>query len=434
MAKKTAKASGSSASATRKTVNSEARRQQAGRGLAARAHVSPRARRLLADHAAEEGRNAVLHHDRLRHRGRVAQPERHGRRGEEHHRRHEWLRGHPGGHARALRPRVRLRDRARPVRREANARQAGGGPGLVRLDRGSERCARQPAAARSATRRKQKLAALVAARAMRRELPAWSTTSTTCSAFSAWRRARPKPRATAKVAGTGPAMEFVGGLAPVRYCRPTDKPITLPEVEGVRIYVLGPPPDEKIAEEDRLQDRSLSPRRIWARRSRSSWRSRTPSRPSWSVTSRSSRRPATRSTDMNNPGSSSGSGGDRHLQFFSDHYFGPRRGAKDEDKDQSWRRIDAAYMDAAAEFALQLDSATNNTSLVLALELIDSGKVLLFVADAQVGNWLSWQNVQWTARRRPPPSRRPTCCGGRSSTRSATTAATTPPPRPRDSS
>jgi hypothetical protein len=81
---------------------------------------------------------------------------------------------------------------------------------------------------------------------------------------------------------------------------------------------------------------------------------------------------------------------DTDLQFFARHYFGDAKAP-----DQSWRRIDDAFMDAAAEFALQLDNATNNTSLVLAFELVDSGKVLLFAADAQVGNWLSWQDVQW---------------------------------------
>lgn len=42
--------------------------------------------------------------------------------------------------------------------------------------------------------------------------------------------------------------------------------------------------------------------------------------------------------------------------------------------------------------ALMLDSATNNTSLVLGIEL-DPGEVLIFAADAQVGNWLSWQDL-----------------------------------------
>ena len=45
---------------------------------------------------------------------------------------------------------------------------------------------------------------------------------------------------------------------------------------------------------------------------------------------------------------------------------------------------------------MQLDSDTNNTSLVLAFELVDSGQVLLFPADAQVGNWLSWEGIEWT--------------------------------------
>jgi hypothetical protein len=61
-------------------------------------------------------------------------------------------------------------------------------------------------------------------------------------------------------------------------------------------------------------------------------------------------------------------------------------------KDELWRRIDGDWMEAAGEFALQLDSATNNTSLAFALEIgpPGAGKVLLFPGDAQVGNWLSW--------------------------------------------
>ncbi len=38
---------------------------------------------------------------------------------------------------------------------------------------------------------------------------------------------------------------------------------------------------------------------------------------------------------------------------------------------------------------------TNNTCLVLVFELIDSGQVFLFPGDAQVGNWLSWQDLKW---------------------------------------
>ncbi len=80
-------------------------------------------------------------------------------------------------------------------------------------------------------------------------------------------------------------------------------------------------------------------------------------------------------------------------QFINEHYLGP--GSASPETDVSWRRIDDAWLGSAEQLALALDSATNNTSLALAIELTGSGKVLLFPADAQVGNWLSWQALQW---------------------------------------
>jgi hypothetical protein len=59
-----------------------------------------------------------------------------------------------------------------------------------------------------------------------------------------------------------------------------------------------------------------------------------------------------------------------------------------------WRSIGDDWLRAAEMLALKLDEDTNNTSLVLAFELSD-GRVLLFPADAQVGNWLSWQTVSF---------------------------------------
>jgi hypothetical protein len=50
------------------------------------------------------------------------------------------------------------------------------------------------------------------------------------------------------------------------------------------------------------------------------------------------------------------------------------------------------------EFALKMDSYTNNTSLVLAIELVESEKVLLFVGDAQSGNWQSWHDYKWEVK------------------------------------
>ena len=86
-------------------------------------------------------------------------------------------------------------------------------------------------------------------------------------------------------------------------------------------------------------------------------------------------------------------GAAQQMAFFQTNYWGEDRDA--EEKDQSWRRIDSDWLGASSTMALQLDSATNNTCLVLAFELED-GDVLLFAADAQVGNWLSWQQTTWT--------------------------------------
>lgn len=60
------------------------------------------------------------------------------------------------------------------------------------------------------------------------------------------------------------------------------------------------------------------------------------------------------------------------------------------------RRIEHDWTVAAETLALNLDNHTNNTSLVVAFELSPGGKVLLFPADAQIGNWTSWQDTRWT--------------------------------------
>lgn len=64
-------------------------------------------------------------------------------------------------------------------------------------------------------------------------------------------------------------------------------------------------------------------------------------------------------------------------------------------KEDAWRRIDADWLGGGSDLALQLDSYTNNTSLALAIELTDDKRVLLFPADAQVGNWESWDGVKF---------------------------------------
>jgi hypothetical protein len=203
---------------------------------------------------------------------------------------------------------------------------------------------------------------------------------------------------------TTAALDFVRTLSnKIRYCRPADEPKVLPEVAGARIYVFGPPQEqamlrktdsktevyhladagtalsffaaatqvlEPMAEDENPQD------------VRDEFDRNQPFDGAY-------RRPLSVLRNL--------ARGDQPVdatwEFFYRYYFG-----KTPDLipgDQFWRRIDATWFDSAAEFALQLDSATNNTSLVIAIELIKSGKVLLFVGDAQVGNWLSWQDLSW---------------------------------------
>jgi hypothetical protein len=73
----------------------------------------------------------------------------------------------------------------------------------------------------------------------------------------------------------------------------------------------------------------------------------------------------------------------------------PAEPAPESSHESAWRRIDDDWLGSAGEFALQLDSYTNNTSLAMAIELKATGKVLMFVADAQAGNWMSWRDLSW---------------------------------------
>lgn len=99
--------------------------------------------------------------------------------------------------------------------------------------------------------------------------------------------------------------------------------------------------------------------------------------------------------------------------FLSAHYAGvavqpPWRGPDDRPrKDQVWRRIDNVWLGAASDLALQLDSRTNNSSLVLAIEIVATGRVLIFAADAQVGNWKSWKDVEFPLPADAPAGTRP---------------------------
>jgi beta-lactamase superfamily II metal-dependent hydrolase len=88
---------------------------------------------------------------------------------------------------------------------------------------------------------------------------------------------------------------------------------------------------------------------------------------------------------------------DSTLQLDADHYkaypiektYGSERGTS------AWRRIDEDWLTSAAYLALYMSNYTNNTSLALAIEMVSTKNVMLFAADAQIGNWLSWYPLKF---------------------------------------
>ena len=87
-------------------------------------------------------------------------------------------------------------------------------------------------------------------------------------------------------------------------------------------------------------------------------------------------------------------------EFFRDHYGKGNAGRNNADiaevsANAPWRRIDNEWLYSAETLALMLNKGTNNTTLVLAFEMPKSKKVLLFAGDAQRGNWISWDDQTW---------------------------------------
>lgn len=70
------------------------------------------------------------------------------------------------------------------------------------------------------------------------------------------------------------------------------------------------------------------------------------------------------------------------------------------DKRNDWRRIDHDWLMSAGALALRLNSGINNLSLALAIEFVASGRVMLFPGDAEYGSWNSWHGIPWTEKGR----------------------------------
>ncbi|VTZ50527.1 conserved hypothetical protein [Methylocella tundrae] len=177
---------------------------------------------------------------------------------------------------------------------------------------------------------------------------------------------------------------------PPRMWRPTDAPFEIPDANA-RIYALGPPHDPRLIRKINPSTSNpetyglaadgcaVLPAGVLAALGLSGDEDSGP------PFHRRVTIPLRNEKDLASFGQQDPEG--RIERFFTKHFYGG---------DDDWRRIDGDWLGSAAELALALQSYTNNTSLVLALELgnIGTGDVLLFAADAQVGNWESWQDWQ----------------------------------------
>lgn len=184
-----------------------------------------------------------------------------------------------------------------------------------------------------------------------------------------------------------------------RYCHPGEPPIALPDAPGIHFWILGPPRDEKLIKKSNPSQGTAYGLDAGPGGSQALLMA--------GLTRNLGAAPGEPAADGNLEDPFDDAYGipmprAEHVPFFEQRYFGESsdgslydRSAGQEIRDQSWRRIDSQWMGAAETMALQLDSATNNTSLVLAIERTATGEVLLFPGDAQAGSWLSWQDVKW---------------------------------------
>jgi hypothetical protein len=210
--------------------------------------------------------------------------------------------------------------------------------------------------------------------------------------------------------GTHEQMEYLRKrVESPRYLRPGEGPLEMPRSKGAaRVFVLGPPRDEALLARSNpnphdsevygtrlTMDESsaflMALLRAAGHRSEASkevleWSAPFPK--GLSLT-REEAREFDLSTLPNPPNLPPGA----NERYFFRHFHGidhdPMEGPE-------WRRIDLDWLGAAGDLALRLDADTNNTSLVLAIELSKGNRVLLFPGDAQVGNWSSWKGLTWS--------------------------------------
>jgi len=181
------------------------------------------------------------------------------------------------------------------------------------------------------------------------------------------------------------AMKFLRDCAPGEpdYLYPHQKVLTVPGAKDARAFVLGPPHDiDKIDDLDPVGDETFGDDHAMGAAGAAAG-------------------VGTRSLSKGSPFSRhhaiplAQAFADAKCGMFFSYYYGTFNVNEPGDGEEvpvnaAWRRLTADDAADAGALALAMNNATNNASLVIAFELSKGGKVLLFVGDAQAGNWRSW--------------------------------------------
>lgn len=191
---------------------------------------------------------------------------------------------------------------------------------------------------------------------------------------------------TAVEGGTEATWDYMLQLGPNEYCDPKKHPMTIDELDNVRFYILGPPEDPD-----------------YIRKKLSKTETYDEGKHGFSLFDSFMAAVGDDGDDLADVSARSRPFDERYTvkpdEAEKKAFFKKNYGFDDTDANE-WRRIDSDWLNMAGELALHLDSYTNNTCLAFAIELGEpgEGKVLLFPGDAQVGNWLSWGELNWEVK------------------------------------
>lgn len=162
----------------------------------------------------------------------------------------------------------------------------------------------------------------------------------------------------------------------VEFLEPGDVKSNIAGAKGMRFYVMGPPKDTDYLDLEHSDDGNYEKREK-------------PSKKDFALVSVLA--------------ASASSGTTSQLPFEMnyekphDHETVAIRNVYDTGGD--WRKIDYDWLLSAGGLAMRYEKSINNTSLALAIQFEDSERVLLFPADAELGNWLSWHDgLEWPVK------------------------------------